>query len=130
MAWAFLKHPETGGAHLVPEDAAWVFEARGWERHDMPAGVDAEDPYAPALLDEALNPPVGSVAAKQQKAAEAAAADDAAKLKGQALEDALEKRGLPKTGTADEKRAAVANYDAANPEPTDDAESGTEQESE
>lgn len=33
-------------------------------------------------------------------------------LKGQALDDALEARGLPKTGTADEKRARVAEYDA------------------
>lgn len=34
-------------------------------------------------------------------------------LKGQALEDALEQRGLPKTGTADEKRARVAEHDDA-----------------
>ncbi|WP_447643172.1 hypothetical protein [Nocardioides zeae] len=34
-------------------------------------------------------------------------------LKGQALDDALEERGLPKTGTADEKRARVAEHDAA-----------------
>jgi hypothetical protein len=130
MTWVFLRHPDTGGAHLVPEGATEPFEARGWERHDMPAGVDADDPYAPALLADALAPPAGSAAAKQQKAAEVAAEDEAAKLKGQALDEALEKRGLPKTGTADDKRAAVADYDAANPEPTDDAESGTEQESE
>lgn len=34
-------------------------------------------------------------------------------LKGQALEDALEERGLPKSGTADEKRARVSEHDAA-----------------
>ena len=33
-------------------------------------------------------------------------------LKGDALEEALGKRGLPSEGTADEKRAAVAAYDA------------------
>ncbi len=132
MAWVFLRHPETGGAHLVPEGTVERFEARGWVRSDMPPGLDADDPNAPGLLAEALAPPVGSAAAKQQNAAEAAAAEEAAKLKGQALEDALDKRGLPKTGTADEKRAAVAEHDAqqATLEPTDDAESGTEQESE
>lgn len=33
-------------------------------------------------------------------------------LRGEALEDALEERGLPKTGSADEKRRRVAEYDA------------------
>ena len=33
-------------------------------------------------------------------------------LKGQALEEALDERGLPKTGSADEKRARVAEHDA------------------
>jgi hypothetical protein len=52
--WAFLRHPDTGGAHLVPADSAWLFETRGWVRHDMPEGLDADDPYAPASLDELL----------------------------------------------------------------------------
>jgi hypothetical protein len=34
-------------------------------------------------------------------------------LKGEALDAALEERGLPKTGSADEKRARVAEHDAA-----------------
>jgi hypothetical protein len=34
-------------------------------------------------------------------------------LKGEALDKALEERGLPKTGSADEKRARVAEHDAA-----------------
>lgn len=42
--------------------------------------------------------------------------DGEEELKGQALDDALEERGLVKTGTADEKRARVAEYDADNPE--------------
>lgn len=33
-------------------------------------------------------------------------------LKGEALDAALDERGLPKTGTADEKRARVAEYEA------------------
>lgn len=35
-------------------------------------------------------------------------------LKGEALEAALEERGLPKSGTADDKRARVAEHDAAS----------------
>lgn len=76
-------------------------------------------------------------AARQADAAEAAAAADAlrattsgdpdgpadanaetdesdAELKGEALAQALKDRGLPATGSADEKRAAVAEYDAKN----------------
>ncbi|MDR6117272.1 hypothetical protein QE370_000456 [Aeromicrobium sp. SORGH_AS981] len=40
-------------------------------------------------------------------------ADPPEKLTGKALEQALTDRGLPITGTADEKRAAVADHDAA-----------------
>lgn len=36
----------------------------------------------------------------------------AATLKGQALEEALDAAGLPSTGTADEKRAALAALEA------------------
>lgn len=39
---------------------------------------------------------------------------DAEELKGQALDDALEARGLSKSGTADEKRQRVADHDAGN----------------
>lgn len=39
--------------------------------------------------------------------------EQAAELKGKALEDALIARGLPATGTADEKRARIAEHDAA-----------------
>ncbi len=38
------------------------------------------------------------------------------KLTGADLEAALKERGLPSTGSADDKRAAVAQYDAENPE--------------
>lgn len=42
-------------------------------------------------------------------------ADTDTELKGQALEDALKDRGLSTSGTADEKRARVAEHDAQNP---------------
>jgi hypothetical protein len=41
----------------------------------------------------------------------------AAVLRGAALDDALEVAGLPKTGSADEKRAALAEYQAADESP-------------
>jgi hypothetical protein len=37
----------------------------------------------------------------------------AAELKGKALDDALDQAGLPKSGTADEKRAALAAHEAS-----------------
>lgn len=37
-------------------------------------------------------------------------APPASELKGQALDDALEAAGLPKTGSADEKRARLAEH--------------------
>ena len=45
--------------------------------------------------------------------AEDEAAARAKELKGKALDDALEAAGLPKTGTADEKRKALAEHEAA-----------------
>lgn len=53
-----------------------------------------------------------SIASVSPASATASTTDDA-ELKGQALEDALKERGLPSTGTADEKRARVAEHDQA-----------------
>lgn len=39
---------------------------------------------------------------------------DSGGLKGQALDDALDAAGLTKTGTADEKRQRLADYQAGN----------------
>lgn len=44
-------------------------------------------------------------------------------LKGEALNDALEERGLPKTGTADEKRERVRAFDAGELDEDEDDES-------
>lgn len=48
-------------------------------------------------------------------------AGDSDGLKGQALDDALDERGLSKAGTADEKRARVAEYDAENEDDEDNS---------
>lgn len=58
---------------------------------------------------------------RQQREAEAKAQADADELKGDKLDRALKTRGLPVTGTADEKRAAVAAYDAAEAAKSADA---------
>jgi hypothetical protein len=54
MGWVLLTNPATGGVHLVPEGGTVGFEAHGWERRSLPAGMDADDPNAPAALDELL----------------------------------------------------------------------------
>ena len=51
---------------------------------------------------------------RAQREADAKAKADADELKGADLDRALKTRGLPVTGTADEKRSAVAEYDAAD----------------
>ena len=106
MAWVFLRHPGIGGAQLVVDnaDVIGLFEAKGWERADAPDGVDLNDPHAPAGLADAL--------AQAEKAAAEAAEKLAADLKGKALDDALDKAGLSKSGSADEKRARLAEHEA------------------
>jgi hypothetical protein len=47
---------------------------------------------------------------------DAAAADVAEELKGKALDQALEEAGLPKSGSADEKRARLAEHIATTAE--------------
>lgn len=42
-------------------------------------------------------------------------------LKGAALDEALEKAGLPKTGTADEKRARLAEHNTTTATPEEQA---------
>lgn len=68
---------------------------------------DGEPSEDKRLLDEGLlidaNPPEAPEASEPETG-----------LRGKALEDALEARGLPKTGTADEQRARVAEYDASD----------------
>ena len=53
---------------------------------------------------------------------EAAAAEVSDELKGESLDDALKDAGLPRTGTADEKRARYAEYLAGTEQDPDNAE--------
>jgi hypothetical protein len=122
MGWALVVYPDTGGYDLVPDDPGVIAdrEQRGWERRALPDDVDADDEQA--VLREAIERPPAATPILSE--------DEVAKLKGQALEDALDARGLPHTGTADDKWQRIAEHDNAqiHPEqPTDDAGSGTEQ---
>jgi hypothetical protein len=71
----------------------------------MSANPDQNQP-APDPIDYHGLGPTDSPTPEQRQAAEQA--DDAAELKGEALDKALEEAGLPKSGTADEKRARLA----------------------
>ena len=96
-----------------PAGKAWIKEQD--KKADDAAKKEAEaqeevEVVTPAVFVEA--------AADLQPSGEAENAsddsDDAEELKGEALDAALEERGLPKSGTADEKRQRVAEYDANN----------------
>lgn len=56
MAWVFMRHAETDGAALYTDDPGLLtlLESRGWTRHDLPDGIDPDDPYAPGALAEVL----------------------------------------------------------------------------
>jgi hypothetical protein len=84
------------GAALDPDEAQKQEKAQLDERL---AALDAEK----AQLDDRRK-------AIQAEAAAASADDDPANLKGKALEDALDAHGLSKDGTADEKRARLADH--------------------
>jgi hypothetical protein len=114
MAWAFLRHSVTGGVHLVPEDSVPLFEARGWVRHAMPEGLDANDLRAPDSLDEVL--------ALESLPEQILSEEEVADLKGAALEEALVNAGLSKSGTADEKRARLAEHEAELANTTEEEE--------
>jgi len=56
MAWVFMRHADTDGAALYTDDPGLLtlLESRGWKKHDLPDGIDPDDPYAPAALAEVL----------------------------------------------------------------------------
>ena len=91
-AWVFMVHPETNGTTRVPDspDVIEHYQARGWEQRPMPAELDPDQPDKGWTVDQAK------------------AADEAERLKGEALNEALKEKGLPRTGKADEKRARLA----------------------
>lgn len=88
--------------------AGFAVEAEGVETQGdvdeiIEAGLEESET---AGTGEAVNAETGEVTQPGEPLPEV-------ELKGEALETALEERGLPKTGSADEKRARVAEHDAA-----------------
>lgn len=99
MAWVYLRHDVTGGDCLVPDEPGVVeaHEARGWARYVMPAELDPDAPNTGVSAGEPER-----VLSEEESLA----------LKGKALDEALDAAGLPKTGSADEKRERLAAHEA------------------
>lgn len=94
---------------ITPQEQAAIRDQEikdGWARvAAQQKKLNAENEARLADAQAAVSP-----APKAEAPADGPAADT--ELKGQALEDALKARDLPTTGTADEKRARVAEHDA------------------
>ena len=103
VGWVFMVQPDFDGKTSVPDsqDVVRWHEARGWVRAELPTELD---PNAP---DEGTTH------------AQARAEEEVEGLKGEALDEALKAAGLPRTGTADEKRARLAEHEAELAETTE-----------
>lgn len=78
-------------------------------------GVDAVDRFGRPLGPTRANGrPLLRRTSVNQEAALRAAAEAPSELKGEALDIALEEAGLSKSGSADEKRKRLADYQAGN----------------
>lgn len=84
----------------------------GPEAEDLLADVAGEDPGTGEAKDEGEEP---AKPAKKTKVVVPKKGEDGY-LEGKGLKAALESRGLPDEGRADDKRLAVATYDAENKE--------------
>lgn len=88
------------------------------ERSTLAGSYRDDDDQQPAgTADEVLRDrdPESAVGGPQEGTANGSGGADGDEdvLRGEALDAALEERGLPKTGSADEKRARVAEHDEA-----------------
>lgn len=93
MGWQYMVHPDIEGSSTqvpdLPDVIAW-HEARGWVCAETPEELLPDQPDKGWTVDQAK------------------AAEEAERLKGEALDEALKEKGLPRTGKADEKRARLA----------------------
>jgi hypothetical protein len=115
MGWVYMVHADHQGGAKFPDDASVIGaqEARGWVRYTMPPELD---PDAPNLTG------VTAQAAEAYEPERVLSEDEVAELKGAALEQKLTDAGLSKSGTADEKRARLAEYEAGLANPTEGSE--------
>ena len=102
--FVYMKHPDIDAGQRFPNDPSVVVaqQARGWVLHTMPKAFD----------DDALNTGEIVQSAEIYSSEPVLTAAEVEELKGKALDQAIEDAGLPKTGTADEKRAALAEYES------------------
>lgn len=114
MGWVYLRHEDTEGSGLFPDEPGVIeaFEARGWVRYTMPPELDPDAPNVGA--GHGFEP--GSSSER------ILSADEVIALRGQSLDDALEAAGLSKSGTADEKRTRLAEYEAGLADTTTEGE--------
>lgn len=108
--WVWLISPVNGLPHRVPdhEEVIASFVGRDFVRTDIPGDIDSDtEEFALEL-------------AKLQ------ASDQAAELRGKALDEALEAAGLSKSGSVEEKRQRLADHEAAEVPPQ--ADTATDQE--
>jgi hypothetical protein len=110
MSWALLVHSETGLSTVVNNDPGVIkiHEDHGWERRAFPEWVDPDAPNAAERLAD--GEPVDTEPILDPETVNG--------LKGEALANALDVAGLPKSGTADEKRAKLAEHEAELAETT------------
>ncbi len=96
--WVWLISNINGLPHRVPDNEAAIapLVARGFEVTNIPDVLNSDDEEFQVAL------------------AEWHAAKNAEELKGKALDDALDKAGLSKAGSADEKRQRLAENQAAS----------------
>lgn len=115
--WSDHGPGTTERGHTVDDDAAEAFEksVKGdTSKTARQAAGLASSTGAIAVptveLDGAETVSSGGTESSGSTKSDSSSSEDGT-LKGAALEQALSERGLPSTGTADEKRAAVAAYD-------------------
>lgn len=104
MGRIYLRHPDIEGGALVSDEPGVLehYQARGWEVWTAPIDLDPDAPN----LDEVRE------AEEVYEGERILSEDEVTALKGQALDRALEDAGLSKSGSADEKRARLADYQA------------------
>jgi hypothetical protein len=105
----------------VAEKAGVSYDLVESDEPDYVEGPEAEDLVAdggePSAEDAAAAEDAEKSAASTQPAKVVVPAEgEEGYLAGKGLEAALKERGLPSTGKADDKRLAVATYDAEHPE--------------
>lgn len=104
--------PAQPAAGVVADDVPAVQNPAGGPKAST---VTAEEARVEELNRTATDPAAGAgpVPTGQTVEGEGSGSDDGV-LRGQALDDALRERGLSTSGSADEKRARVAEYDEQN----------------